>query len=175
MVKVTFMLLFLLLISSLMRCQSFQPWRRVGFWSKNVVSCVGASKDPSGGFSFTEDSVFESPEEEIEAMGGDPFFLEMEAEQEGTAKTGDAEGVDNDTPLGASKDPSGPRSARFSFAEGSDFESPEEEIEAMGGDPFFLEQEKEQEITVSTGDAEGVDKDTPFLWDGEVIEDAYFD
>jgi hypothetical protein len=77
--------------------------------------------------------------------------------------------------VGASKDSAGPPSAGFSFTEGSEFESPEEEILAMGGDPFFLETQEEQEVTASTGDAEEVEKDTPFLWDGEVIEDAYFD
>ncbi|GAX15934.1 hypothetical protein FisN_22Hh216 [Fistulifera solaris] len=70
----------------------------------------------------------------------------------------------------------------FTFVEGSDFfASEEEEIEAMGGDPSFLDssgddtpwlKQKEEKLDSK----EQVDNKTEkFEWDGEVDEDAYFD
>ena len=67
----------------------------------------------------------------------------------------------------------------FSFVEGSDFfASEEEEIEAIGGDPSFLDDDntvfvpRKENEQVSEGPADS----TPakFEWDGEVDEDAYF-
>jgi hypothetical protein len=73
--------------------------------------------------------------------------------------------------------------------EGSDFfENPEEEVEAMGGDPFFLETQDETEDEATRivkqqqvkpeDDSEQNDQTEDsgrFIWDGEVDEDAYFD
>jgi len=56
------------------------------------------------------------------------------------------------------------------FVEGSDYyDSMEEEIEAMGGDPFFLD-------TNNDDDNDENDATTPdFEWDGSVEEDAHMD
>ena len=66
--------------------------------------------------------------------------------------------------------PTGPPSENietggYSFVEGGDYDSLEEEIEAMGGDPSFLEDYEDGNLQVSGGDD----------WDGTVDEDAYFD
>lgn len=53
-----------------------------------------------------------------------------------------------------------------SYVEGDTFDDPLQEIEALGGDPFFLESEE------IGGDKQ--DK-TDFLWDGEVDENAHLD
>jgi hypothetical protein len=73
----------------------------------------------------------------------------------------------------------------FSFVEGSDFfENEEEEVIAMGGDPFFINSEQEMQLAVLF-DAdkpiqvvtEHAQKTTSsgFVWDGQEEEDAYFD
>jgi len=65
--------------------------------------------------------------------------------------------------------PTGPPSGNietggYSYKEEDDYESPEEEIEAMGGDPYFLQEDSEAgNLQVSEG------------WDGTIDEDAYFD
>lgn len=81
-----------------------------------------------------------------------------------------------------------PRSeGTFSFVEGSDvYQSLEEEIEAMGGDPSFLDLDESVRTRGAPGDGdlatasgvEGIVGTGPakeFIWDGEVDEDAYFD
>ena len=58
-----------------------------------------------------------------------------------------------------------------SYVEGDVFEDPLQEIEALGGDPFFLD----------NGDKGGIDNDKNsdgegnFLWDGEIDENAHMD
>jgi len=57
------------------------------------------------------------------------------------------------------------------FVEGSDYyDSMEEEIEAMGGDPFFLD-------NYNNGDDDNDENDAApdFEWDGSVEEDAHMD
>ena len=51
-----------------------------------------------------------------------------------------------------------------SYVEGDTFEDPKEEVEALGGDPFFLDD-----------DEKGSKDDDDFLWDGEVDENAHLD
>jgi hypothetical protein len=70
----------------------------------------------------------------------------------------------------------------FTFVEGSDFfASEEEEIEAMGGDPSFLDSSGDDTAWLTPKEEkfhskEQVDnKAEKFEWDGEVDEDAYFD
>jgi hypothetical protein len=80
----------------------------------------------------------------------------------------------------------------FSYVEGMDFTSSIEEIEAMGGDPFFLNQPQQLPVvgavasispglsTTEHADAStnrsGDDEDNkPWVWDGVENEDAYFD
>jgi hypothetical protein len=80
----------------------------------------------------------------------------------------------------------------FSYVEGMDFASTNEEIEAMGGDPFFLQPVTTTTSTTTTTNAinndplsplvvavsdvdSGDGKEQPFVWDGVEIEDAYFD
>lgn len=71
----------------------------------------------------------------------------------------------------------------YSFVEGSEswHDNPQDEIEAMGGDPFFLEpdpvsedcnnlNEMQPTMTADTSIEENEGE-----WDGTVIEDAYFD
>lgn len=58
-----------------------------------------------------------------------------------------------------------------------------DEIEALGGDPFFLEGDNNLEtIPISTsssttekGDADVDDNDAGFFWDGEVDDNAHMD
>eukprot|EP00527_Entomoneis_sp_CCMP2396_P009678 CAMPEP_0198136930 /NCGR_PEP_ID=MMETSP1443-20131203/479_1 /TAXON_ID=186043 /ORGANISM="Entomoneis sp., Strain CCMP2396" /LENGTH=175 /DNA_ID=CAMNT_0043798229 /DNA_START=114 /DNA_END=641 /DNA_ORIENTATION=+ len=58
----------------------------------------------------------------------------------------------------------------FSYVEEGQFEDREDEIIALGGDPFFL---TDDELKLrEDGDAEGEKK---WEWDGEVIEDAHMD
>ena len=48
----------------------------------------------------------------------------------------------------------------------------------MGGDPFFLTDDDMEAADIQSGDAKeevSVAEKPVFLWDGEVIEDAYFD
>ena len=58
----------------------------------------------------------------------------------------------------------------ISFVEEGTYDSMEEEIEAMGGDPFFLDSSAE-------GNPEDDEKnsDPDFEWDGTVDEDAHLD
>ncbi|GAX11526.1 hypothetical protein FisN_22Lh216 [Fistulifera solaris] len=70
----------------------------------------------------------------------------------------------------------------FTFVEGSDFfASEEEEIEAMGGDPSFLDSSDQDTAWLipkheKSDSKEQLDnKPEKFEWDGEVDEDAYFD
>ena len=52
------------------------------------------------------------------------------------------------------------------------------ELEEMGGDPFFLTDDDMEAADIQSGDAKeevSVAEKPVFLWDGEVIEDAYFD
>jgi hypothetical protein len=80
----------------------------------------------------------------------------------------------------------------FSYVEGMDFASSIEEIEAMGGDPFFLNQPQQLPVVgavacISSGlstteyadastNRSGDDEDNkPWVWDGVENEDAYFD
>lgn len=58
-----------------------------------------------------------------------------------------------------------------SHVEGSEYATIEEEVEAMGGDSFFLRNhESTSAECTSTEDGEAV-----FEWDGAIDEDAYFD
>jgi len=54
-----------------------------------------------------------------------------------------------------------------------------EEIEEMGGDPFFLTDDDIEEADFQSADAKEevsvAEEKSAFLWDGEVIEDSYFD
>jgi hypothetical protein len=52
------------------------------------------------------------------------------------------------------------------------------EIEEMGGDPAFLADDDMEGADIKSGDAKeevAVAEKRVFLWDGEVIENAYFD
>ena len=53
-----------------------------------------------------------------------------------------------------------------SYVEGDTFEDPKEEVEALGGDPFFLDNDEDEKGGKDDGD---------FLWDGEVDENAHLD
>jgi hypothetical protein len=71
----------------------------------------------------------------------------------------------------------------FSYVDGDNFESPEDEVLAMGGDPFFLDlgdDSKDDDEIVPPGgtnlQVEGEPTETKeWEWDGEVIEDAHLD
>ena len=59
-------------------------------------------------------------------------------------------------------------SSGFSFVEGGNYGNAEEEIEAMGGDPFFLDDNTDPE--------QGADVTDPCVeWDGTIDEDAQLD
>eukprot|EP00977_Amphora_coffeiformis_P012496 scaffold3079_cov174-Amphora_coffeaeformis.AAC.7 len=62
----------------------------------------------------------------------------------------------------------GPPPGIGSYVEGDMFEDPLQEIEALGGDPFFLDNDDNdgEKNTNSEGD---------FLWDGEIDENAHMD
>lgn len=55
-----------------------------------------------------------------------------------------------------------------SYVEGDEFEDPVAEIDALGGDPFFLQDDDDK-----GGSNDGEEGD--FLWDGEVDENAHLD
>jgi hypothetical protein len=80
----------------------------------------------------------------------------------------------------------------FSYVEGMDFASSIEEVEAMGGDPFFQNQQQQlpvagaaASVSQGPGTTEYADATTnrsgddeekkPWVWDGVENEDAYFD
>jgi hypothetical protein len=66
----------------------------------------------------------------------------------------------------------------FSYVDGDNFENAEDEVLAMGGDPFFLQDDSKDEGPPGASNLQ-VDPDPAetgkFLWDGEVDEDAHLD
>ena len=67
--------------------------------------------------------------------------------------------------------PPPPRPPPYSYVEGNEYDDVYEEIEAMGGDPFFLD-----DTSPEDGEHDEVkDTDPDFEWDGAVDEDAHFD
>ena len=67
---------------------------------------------------------------------------------------------------------SSPPSSTHSFVEGESYDDEFDEVAALGGDPFFLgTDDDEQFLTSSTATTD----DNLFLWDGEVVEDAHLD
>ena len=95
-------------------------------------------------------------------------------------------GMATQTPAGdagddVGKDPGKRSSARLNI-EGEDiYESELDEIVALGGDPSFLGYDDDDDdqnlIKDENGDstASGTNAIDDDLWDGEIIEDAYFD
>ena len=81
--------------------------------------------------------------------------------------------------LCAAHSPSGPPTpaSGYSFVEGSDFfDSELEEIVAMGGDPFFLDDEQHTEHGAESNvETSGEDGNVEFQWSGEVDDEVYFD
>jgi hypothetical protein len=60
----------------------------------------------------------------------------------------------------------------YSYVEGSEYGNLEDELDAMGGDPAFLDSFSERNVEAAGDDGNDGENDG---WDGEVIEDAYFD
>jgi len=58
-----------------------------------------------------------------------------------------------------------------SYVDDGDYGSAEEEIEAMGGDPFFLHDNQQ----VDDPEEQEKDTDPDFEWDGIEVEDAHMD
>lgn len=56
-----------------------------------------------------------------------------------------------------------------SYEDDGDYDTVEEEIEALGGDPIFLDSEPDD------ADEQEKDTDPDFEWDGTVDEDAHLD
>jgi hypothetical protein len=73
----------------------------------------------------------------------------------------------------------------FSYVDGDNFENAEDEVLAMGGDPFFLgldddnKDDDDAPPPIESGTNLQVDPDTTeptkFIWDGEVDEEAHLD
>jgi hypothetical protein len=77
--------------------------------------------------------------------------------------------------LNAKPPPSRPTSSGFSYVEEGEYASAEEEIDAMGGDSFFLE-DQDANATSSTQESNSEeDVDAVWEWDGVVDEDAHMD
>ena len=55
-----------------------------------------------------------------------------------------------------------------SYVEGDTFDDPRDEVEALGGDPFFLEDDDDNAKSSNPDDDD-------FLWDGEIDENAHLD
>lgn len=69
---------------------------------------------------------------------------------------------------------------QYSFVEGSEFNDAQSEIDALGGDAFFLGKDEidgtNPKTNVCTGNKRDVGFSTlKFEWDGEVDEDAHLD
>lgn len=63
-----------------------------------------------------------------------------------------------------------------SYVEGDEFGDVVEELEAMGGDPSFLDETEIPLLPVSIDEtANDANFSKEELWNGEVDEDAYFD
>jgi hypothetical protein len=66
----------------------------------------------------------------------------------------------------------------FSYVDGDNFENAEDEVLAMGGDPFFLVDDSKDDAPPGASNLQ-VNPDPAetgkFLWDGEVDEDAHID
>jgi len=65
----------------------------------------------------------------------------------------------------SNRPPSSPPTG-FSYVEGENYDNEIEEVEAMGGDPFFLQVDEEQEEK---------ETDPDFEWDGIVDDEAHLD
>ena len=65
----------------------------------------------------------------------------------------------------SNRPPSSPPTG-FSYVEGENYDNEFEEVEAMGGDPFFLQVEQEDEEK---------ETDPDFEWDGIVDDEAHLD
>ena len=72
----------------------------------------------------------------------------------------------------------------FTYVEGSEFDNPEDEIEALGGDPFFLMDDDDDDHTstqsmekksINSGQDKNDEDDDEWEWDGEVDENAHLD
>ena len=78
------------------------------------------------------------------------------------------------------KRPPRPSPTGFSFVEDGVYTNIEEEIEAMGGDPFFLSEGPTTPPTRSTDAVDTTSSDASSVtdtweWDGVEVDDAYFD
>jgi hypothetical protein len=72
----------------------------------------------------------------------------------------------------------------FSYVDGDNFENAEDEVLAMGGDPFFLDLDDDSKdddapLPIESGTNLEVDPDSTepekFIWDGEVDDEAHLD
>jgi hypothetical protein len=63
-----------------------------------------------------------------------------------------------------------PSSSGFSYVEEGEYTTSEEEVDAMGGDPFFLD-----DFDDSSSSSDAVDEVAAWEWDGIVDDDAHMD
>ena len=110
----------------------------------------GRYNDKGGFHTYDEGMIYDDREAEIEAMGGDPFFLDDDEEDDA---------IDND-----SKD--GPSDSLLAAAGISS--SILSKASKISGDISQVDSEDNDEAT-SDG------SDDKWVWDGEVDEDVYFD
>ena len=113
---------------------------------------LGPAKNDQPYYTAMEGESFDSLRDEVEALGGDPFFLVDDDDDDDNEESDGSKQYSHDldtNPVGGDDKP------YYTAMEGESFDNLRDEVEALGGDPFFL-----------------VDDDEPNEREDELHEDA---